>query len=221
MPFTALEESDPVDAAGQDTEPAPFVDPVDAAVNAPIDEAAPFAPPADRAPFAPPSDVALREEEDADVADWDSESWSTPEAAPIADGKWDMNAEIADMQTSLDHFDEKVLDEGDATAPVAATPDPAEGMSDLRRDMQDEIAALRAEIASLRAVQSHAPFTPPQTIDPDALKDCFTLIEERLASLEFRAEEHDVALRRVLTMLVEWVEREDRMDEVVRDAAVA
>ena len=221
VPFTALEESDPVDAAGQDTEPAPFVDPVDAAVNAPIDEAAPFAPPADRAPFAPPADIAPREEEDADVADWDSESWSSPEAAPIADGKWDMNAEIADMQTSLDHFDEKVLDEGDATAPVAATPDPAEGMSDLRRDMQDEIAALRAEIASLRAVQSHAPFTPPQTIDPDALKDCFTLIEERLASLEFRAEEHDVALRRVLTMLVEWVEREDRMDEVVRDAAVA
>ncbi len=221
VPFTALEESDVADAVSQDAEPAPFVDPVDAAVNAPIDEAAPFAPPADRAPFAPPSDVALREEEDADVADWDSESWSTPEAAPIADGKWDMNAEIADMQTSLDHFDEKVLDEGDATVPVAATHDPAEGMSDLRRDMQDEIAALRAEIASLRAVQSHAPFTPPQTIDPDALKDCFTLIEERLASLEFRAEEHDVALRRVLTMLVEWVEREDRMDEVVRDAAVA
>ena len=221
VPFTALEESDVADAVSQDAEPAPFVDPVDAAVNAPIDEAAPFAPPADRAPFAPPADIAPREEEDADVADWDSESWSTPEAAPIADGKWDMNAEIADMQTSLDHFDEKVLDEGDATAPVAATPDPAEGMSDLRRDMQDEIAALRAEIASLRAVQSHAPFTPPQTIDPDALKDCFTLIEERLASLEFRAEEHDVALRRVLTMLVEWVEREDRMDEVVRDAAVA
>ena len=221
VPFTALEESDVADAVSQDAEPAPFVDPVDAAVNAPIDEAAPFAPPADRAPFAPPADIAPREEEDADVADWDSESWSTPEAAPIADGKWDMNAEIADMQTSLDHFDEKVLDEGDATVPVAATPDPAEGMSDLRRDMQDEIAALRAEIASLRAVQSHAPFTPPQTIDPDALKDCFTLIEERLASLEFRAEEHDVALRRVLTMLVEWVEREDRMDEVVRDAAVA
>ena len=85
----------------------------------------------------------------------------------------------------------------------------------------DEIAALRAEIASLRAMQSHAPFNPPQTIDPDALKDCFTLIEERLASLEFRAEEHDAALRRVLTMLVEWVEREDRMDDVARDAAVA
>ena len=33
---------------------------------------------ADRAPFAPPADIAPREEEDADVADWDSESWSSP-----------------------------------------------------------------------------------------------------------------------------------------------
>ncbi len=227
VPFTALEESDVADAVSQDAEPTPFVDPVDAALNAPIDEAAPFARPADRAPFAPPSNMVPREEEDADVADWDAESWiapdsePTPEPTPVSDGKSDMDPEIAEMQTSLDHFAEDVLDEGDAPAPVAAADEPAESMSDLRRDMQDEIAALRAEIASLRAVQSHAPFTPPQTIDPDALKDCFTLIEERLASLEFRAEEHDVALRRVLTMLVEWVEREDRMDGVARDAAVA
>ena len=227
VPFTALEESDVADAVSQDAEPTPFVDPVDAALNAPIDETAPFAPPADRAPFAPPSNMVPREEEDADVADWDAESWiapdsePTPEPTPVSDGKSDMDPEIAEMQTSLDHFAEDVLDEGDAPAPVAAADEPAESMSDLRRDMQDEIAALRAEIASLRAVQSHAPFTPPQTIDPDALKDCFTLIEERLASLEFRAEEHDVALRRVLTMLVEWVEREDRMDGVARDAAVA
>nr|WP_062732692.1 XrtA/PEP-CTERM system-associated ATPase [Sphingobium abikonense] len=227
VPFTALEESDVADAVSQDAEPTPFVDPVDAALNAPIDEAAPFARPADRAPFAPPSNMVPREEEDADVADWDAESWiapdsePTPEPTPVSDGKSDMDAEIAEMQTSLDHFAEDVLDEGDAPAPVAATDEPVESMSDLRRTMQDEIAALRAEIASLRAVQSHAPFTPPQTIDPDALKDCFTLIEERLASLEFRAEEHDVALRRVLTMLVEWVEREDRMDGVARDAAVA
>ena len=40
VPFTALEESDVADAVSQDAEPAPFVDPVDAAVNAPIDEAA-------------------------------------------------------------------------------------------------------------------------------------------------------------------------------------
>jgi general secretion pathway protein A len=81
----------------------------------------------------------------------------------------------------------------------------------LRADMLAEIEGLRAEISSLRAVQAHVPFAPAQTIDPEALKDCFTLIEERLQSLEFRAEEQDTALRRVLTLLVDWVEREERM----------
>ncbi|HUD91711.1 MAG TPA: XrtA/PEP-CTERM system-associated ATPase [Sphingobium sp.] len=100
--------------------------------------------------------------------------------------------------------------------------EPAETLDALRRDMQEEIAALRAEIASLRAVQAHAPFgAPVPTVDPDALKDCFTLVEERLSTLEFRAEEQDAALRRVLTMLVEWVEREDRMADAEQDAALA
>ncbi|MBH1999014.1 MAG: AAA family ATPase [Sphingomonadaceae bacterium] len=102
-------------------------------------------------------------------------------------------------------------------APIAAiAPAPvvdAVEIDRLRSDMLGEIEALRAEISSLRAVQSHVPFAPApgQTIDPEALKDCFTLIEERLASLEFRAEEQDTALRRVLTLLVDWVEQEDRM----------
>lgn len=82
--------------------------------------------------------------------------------------------------------------------------------------MLGEIEALRAEIASLRAVQSHAPFGQPvqPEIDPEALKGCFTLIEERLSALEFRAEEQDTALRRVLTLLVDWVEREEQMADV-------
>ncbi len=86
----------------------------------------------------------------------------------------------------------------------------------LRADMLGEIEALRAEIASLRAVQSHAPFGQPvqPEIDPEALKGCFTLIEERLSALEFRAEEQDTALRRVLTLLVDWVEREEQMADV-------
>ncbi len=88
-------------------------------------------------------------------------------------------------------------------------------VNDLRADMTAEIEALRAEIASLRAMQAHAPFAPtaapvPQ-VDPEALKDCFALVEERLTALEFRAEEQDTALRRVLTLLVDWVEREERM----------
>ena len=196
---------------------------------------APFAAPADRiAPFAPPADVADRQLEEAEAEDWDDDAGTRPAPAPFAapaapGGRWDMDAQIADMQGALDTFaEEDALTEvhapDQASIAVAADDDAddrAENMAGLRRDKQDEIAALRAEIASLRAMQSHAPFTPPQTIDPDALKDCFTLIEERLASLEFRAEEHDAALRRVLTMLVEWVEREDRMDDVARDAAVA
>ncbi len=81
----------------------------------------------------------------------------------------------------------------------------------------DEIAGLRAEIASLRAAQAHLSTTP--TIDPDALKDCFTLIEERLSGLEARAQEQDAALRRVLTLLIDWVEREERMTDPQHSAA--
>ena len=221
--------------------PAPFAAPAEQAERIEVigeeelARPAPFAAPADRiAPFAPPADVADRQDEEAGAEDWDDDSWTRPAPAPFAQpaapsGRWDMDAQIADMQGALDTFDEEdalteVHAPDEASIAVDADDDAddrAENMAGLRRDMQDEIAALRAEIASLRAMQSHAPFNPPQTIDPDALKDCFTLIEERLASLEFRAEEHDAALRRVLTKLVEWVEREDRMDDVARDAAVA
>ncbi|RJG57246.1 general secretion pathway protein [Sphingobium terrigena] len=90
----------------------------------------------------------------------------------------------------------------------------------LRHDMLAEIEGLRAEISSLRAVQAHVPFVPAQAVDPEVLKGCFTLIEERLQSLEFRAEEQDTALRRVLTLLVDWVEREERM-AAPRDSAAA
>jgi general secretion pathway protein A len=77
-----------------------------------------------------------------------------------------------------------------------------------------EIATLRAELNRLRAGQAEI-----EAVDPEALKDCFTLIEERLSSLEFRVGEQDVALRRVLTLLVEWVEREQRMGDPQHSAA--
>lgn len=80
--------------------------------------------------------------------------------------------------------------------------------------LTDEIAALRAEVKRLRGEQASM-----QLVDPDALKDCFTLIEERLSSLEFRVGEQDTALRRVLTLLVEWVEREQRMGDPQQSAA--
>ena len=80
--------------------------------------------------------------------------------------------------------------------------------------LTDEIATLRAELNRLRAGQAEI-----QAVDPEALKDCFTLIEERLSSLEFRVGEQDTALRRVLTLLVEWVEREQRMGDPQHSAA--
>jgi putative secretion ATPase (PEP-CTERM system associated) len=82
----------------------------------------------------------------------------------------------------------------------------------------DEVAALRAEVDTLRAEQ-HGHAAP--SVDPEALKGCFTLIEERLASLESRVEEQDGALRRVLTLLVDWVEREDRMSDAPHHSAAA
>ncbi len=80
--------------------------------------------------------------------------------------------------------------------------------------LTDEITALRAELNRLRVGQADL-----QAVDPEALKDCFTLIEERLSSLEFRVGEQDTALRRVLTLLVEWVEREQRMGDPQHSAA--
>ncbi|WP_340264225.1 XrtA/PEP-CTERM system-associated ATPase [Sphingobium mellinum] len=82
--------------------------------------------------------------------------------------------------------------------------------------LTQEIAALRAEVDALRVEQAVI-----QSVDPEALKDCFALIEERLSSLEFRVGEQDTALRRVLTLLVEWVEREQRMGDSPRSAAAA
>ena len=103
-----------------------------------------------------------------------------------------------------------VSEQPDAEASEAVHFVVAEEAEILRSDMLAEIEGLRAEIVSLRAMQSHAPFAQPvqSEIDPEALKGCFELIEERLAALEFRAEEQDTALRRVLTLLVDWVEQE-------------
>lgn len=136
-------------------------------------------------------------------------------AAPVVDDQ-PLDEPVADALPTEDSLEEEMtVQQTVIDAPVAeiAVPDvpPVAEVDDLRHDMMAEIEALRAEIASLRAVQSHTPFAPAQTVDPEALKGCFTLIEERLASLEFRAEEQDTALRRVLTLLVDWVEREEQM----------
>ena len=135
----------------------------------------------------------------------------------------------ADTDAKLQPVKASVLDKAEEAPSASAVADRrAEEVDALRTEIEtlrvrqpepsltlmDEIAAFRAEIDTLRAEQSMI-----QSVDPEALKDCFTLIEERLSSLEFRVGEQDVALRRVLTLLVEWVEREDRMGTAPHSAA--
>lgn len=199
-----------LDTAAFEPEDEPIAEPAFSPFARRLGIVAPFARPA---AFAPPVEAEVEVEPETDDY-WaelrDEPADATPEDEPVA---------IADAPADPEDM---AQDEPTAPEPSAVADTPADAdLTALRRDMQDEIAALRAEIASLRAVQAHVPFAPAQTIDPEALKSCFTLIEERLSSLEFRAEEQDAALRRVLTLLIEWVEREDRMEGTVPEAAVA
>jgi putative secretion ATPase (PEP-CTERM system associated) len=133
----------------------------------------------------------------------------------------------ADSDATLQAVPPSVLDRAEEVpAPAAAQSTPARETLRAELDalgarqpepsvsLMNEIAALRAEVESLRVEQATI-----TSVDPEALKDCFTLIEERLASLEFRVGEQDTALRRVLTLLVEWVEREQRMGDTPHSAA--
>lgn len=201
----------------EETEPvAETVDPVEE--EAPTFESstvAPFARPNFPA-FAPPRPVAFEAEpEPVAVDSWQGEIEDAPVAAQ-EDAAQDEVTEVEDF-TEIEPVAE-VEQEAEPLA-VIETPD----VDALRADMLGEIEALRAEIASLRAMQAHAPFAQPapaqSEVDPEALKACFTLIEERLAALEFRAEEQDTALRRVLTLLVDWVEREERMADLQEGVA--
>ncbi|WP_375197632.1 XrtA/PEP-CTERM system-associated ATPase [Sphingobium sp.] len=120
-----------------------------------------------------------------------------PQPAPASVVDPVMSDDLATLRAEVEHL-------------RSARPEPA-------ADQMAEVAALRAEIDTLRAENDFARAAP--SVDPEALKDCFTLIEERLSTLEFRVTEQDTALRRVLTMLVEWVEREERIGNPQHSAA--
>jgi putative secretion ATPase (PEP-CTERM system associated) len=203
-------ELDAAWAQAEEVEPvADIVDPVE--VEA-LEEDVPDFAPSTVAPFARPGFAAFAplrpvafEAEPVAENTWRDEV----EDAPVAE----QDETVQDEATEVEDFTEiEPIGEFEAE-PLAAIEAP--DVDALRADMLSEIEALRAEIASLRAMQAHAPFAQPapaqSEVDPEALKACFTLIEERLSSLEFRAEEQDTALRRVLTLLVDWVEREERM----------
>jgi len=150
------------------------------------------------------ADMGIDEAEPEAVAPSALDTVADP-VAPVAD--------IVDGESEGPDADPAPETEAEHTEAVDVAP----AQEALPSALLDEIAALRAEISSLRAVQAHISMTP--SVDPEALKDCFTLIEERLSGLESRAQEQDTALRRVLTLLIDWVEREERMAPLQHDAA--
>jgi putative secretion ATPase (PEP-CTERM system associated) len=222
----AEEAEEPVEAEIEEAEET-----VAFAVSDTVEEPEPE-PEAARPAFLRPIALVQQEtdEEDAeifDLRDIDTSARVTPFLRPVTDGNVAPFAPPVSERVVASFAAPVTVDESD-DEPVGASAEEDEaleleqaiavdtGIDALRSDMLTEIEALRAEIASLRAMQAHAPFAQPTPqaqpeIDPEALKGCFTLIEERLASLEFRAEEQDTALRRVLTLLVDWVEREEQL----------
>ncbi|MET0372190.1 MAG: XrtA/PEP-CTERM system-associated ATPase [Sphingobium sp.] len=148
---------------------------------------------------------------DAVVADIGVDADARPE--PAAPSKLDAVEEAAPVEmASIEPEIEPEPEPVQQAAPI---------MADLMQPVREEtdklfaqFAALRDEIESVRAEKAAAP-----AVDHGLLDGRLALLEERLAGVEARAKEQDAALRRVLTLLVEWVEREERLPEGQRSAA--
>lgn len=157
--------------------------------------------------FQRPAFVAPSWAQEAD--DEEEIDWAATEAEPalVADDETVHVAVSPEPENSASAVHIAVSPDADEDADPLLDVAASAEVDAVRSDLLAEIAALRAEVAALR--ETPAPVAQAE-IDPEALKGCFTLIEERLSSLEFRAEEQDAALRRVLTLLVDWVEQDDQ-----------
>ena len=110
----------------------------------------------------------------------------------------------------LDVIDTPVVDEvvaelaREGAGEVAETPvraDVDETVEAVAVTPAPDFSAIRAEMAELRAGLSQEP-------DDSGLADKLAALEARVARLESRAEEQEAVLHRVLSLLVEWVERD-------------
>jgi general secretion pathway protein A len=148
---------------------------------------------------------------EAVVSDIGVDADARPEAAPL---------------TALDHAPEVVAPQPAAPQPVASEPvyqapepepqpvapepevpaEPFATLSPVETEILfEQFSTLHQEIEALRAEKDAAP-----VFDHGQFDTRLALLDERLEGIEARAREQDAALRRVLTLMVEWVEREER-----------
>jgi putative secretion ATPase (PEP-CTERM system associated) len=95
-------------------------------------------------------------------------------------------------------------------------------LDDQRRDLNAAATPVAAEVpAPVRRVEPVLSAVPPSELEPEAVAPGpdVAALEERLATLEARIVEQDAALRRVLTLLVDWVENDGAKVEALRGAA--
>lgn len=182
-PVAAFAPPPEVAQDGSEDEHGPEADHVSAD---PVEDDAPAAPFAGPEPsFAAPREMAFAQLDEA-----------------VAHGKGEDEALILDSQDDAWQIDEGRIEDH---APFGHAP-----VED--REARDEISELRAEIVGLRAAIAQLSVQPVrEAVDPQALRDCLTIIDQRLNTLEQSAQEQENALRKVLGMLIDWVEREERM----------
>ncbi|BAK67216.1 general secretion pathway protein A [Sphingobium sp. SYK-6] len=77
------------------------------------------------------------------------------------------------------------------------------------RELQSEVETLNAAIARGERHRDPA-MSPQETRLPEAAEERIAELEARLASAEQRLDEQDEVLRRILSKLIEWVERDAR-----------
>ncbi|RVT40896.1 XrtA/PEP-CTERM system-associated ATPase [Sphingobium algorifonticola] len=94
------------------------------------------------------------------------------------------------------------LDRATDPMPAAAPPAPSSAALDA---MRDELEVLRADMAALRSAMA----SQAGIADRDEVVEVLAYFDKRLDAVDGRQQEQEQALRRVLTLLVDWVERDD------------
>jgi hypothetical protein len=104
----------------------------------------------------------------------------------------------------------EIESDGDATRQAVASAAPAADEREERADV-DRLRALQAEVEALNGAIAHgeseSDHAPEELVESDDAGRVAEL-EARLARAETRLDEQDEVLRRILSKLIEWVERD-------------